>query len=221
MTEIDPQLASALARQLDHRRTLLLEGAERVGWKLGLGTRERIGDGPVIGHLTSATRLEPGASYRPVGAAALHADAEVALELGRDVEPDADARAARAAIAGFAPALELVALGGAPDDPEAIVAHNVFHRAFALGRPRASMPVDGIEARIAVDGDVRAAARSPVDFADRVCAAARLLGAVGELLQAGDRLITGSIVQVPVQPGEEVVADLGALGRLRLRIAHV
>ena len=39
------------------------EGAERVGWKLGVGERERIGGELAVGHLTSATRLDPGATY--------------------------------------------------------------------------------------------------------------------------------------------------------------
>jgi 2-keto-4-pentenoate hydratase len=39
-------------------------------------------------------------------------------------------------------------------------------------------------------------------------------------LEAGDRLIMGSIVQVAVAPGDEVVAELGALGRVRLEIGR-
>jgi hypothetical protein len=37
--------------------------------------------------------------------------------------------------------------------------------------------------------------------------------------QAGDRIITGLVVQVPVTSGDEVAADMGVLGRVRLRIA--
>ena len=56
------------------------------------------------------------------------------------------------------------------------------------------------------------------DFAELVLAAARLLASVGERLQARDSLITGSVVQVPVEPGDEVIADLGPLGRIHLSI---
>jgi hypothetical protein len=31
-------------------------------------------------------------------------------------------------------------------------------------------------------------------------------------------MITGSVVQVPLEPGDEVVADLGPLGRIGLTI---
>jgi hypothetical protein len=42
---------------------------------------------------------------------------------------------------------------------------------------------------------------------------------VGERLQSGDRLITGLIVNIPVASADEVVAEVGALGRVELRIA--
>jgi 2-keto-4-pentenoate hydratase len=76
-----------------------------------------------------------------------------------------------------------------------------------------------VEARLIVNGELRASAEAPCDFSDRVQAAARIVAAVGERLQAGDRIITGSVVQVGLEPGDEVIAELGALGRLRLVIA--
>jgi hypothetical protein len=75
VTEVDPRLVAALTEQLSRWRMALAHGAERVGWKLGMGEGERIGPGPVIGHLTSATRLEPGAAYRAEGAVDPGADA--------------------------------------------------------------------------------------------------------------------------------------------------
>jgi hypothetical protein len=83
--QIDPRLASALAVQLDGWRTAMRGGATHVGWKLGLGEGERIGRGPVVGHLTSATELQPGSVFRARGARALKADAEIGLELTADV----------------------------------------------------------------------------------------------------------------------------------------
>src|SRR5829696_7976667 len=129
-SEVDPRLASALAAQLRTWRATLAGGAQRVGWKLGVGDRERIGAGPVIGHLTTATLLAAGEAFRATGITALHADAEVALELARDVEADRDP--ARAAIGGYGAALELVDLGPVAGGPEGIVATNVFHRAVAF-----------------------------------------------------------------------------------------
>jgi 2-keto-4-pentenoate hydratase len=42
---------------------------------------------------------------------------------------------------------------------------------------------------------------------------------MGERLRAGDRLITGSVVQVPIARGDEVIADIGPLGRVKLTTA--
>ena len=62
-SRIDPRLAAALAVQFEQWRAALRGGAGRVGWKLGMGHGERIGDEVAIGHLTSATLLDPGATY--------------------------------------------------------------------------------------------------------------------------------------------------------------
>ena len=219
MTDADPRLVAALTAQLALWRVSLGEGAERVGWKLGMGEGERIGRGPVIGHLTSATRLEPGAAYRAEGVVDMRADAEVALRLGTDVHPGSDRETAGGAIAGFGAALELVDLGRPPPgDAERIVATNIWHQAFALSRLDRPPPATGAEGHLMVNGEVRGAAPLSRDFTDLVQVVATLLGAVGERLQAGDSLITGSVVQVPVEPGDEVIAALGPLGSVQLSI---
>jgi 2-keto-4-pentenoate hydratase len=217
--QVDPRLAAALTIQLEQWRATLSAGALRVGWKLGVGDSERIGEGPAVGHLTSATQLEPGSVHRDRGGARLHADAEVAIELGVDVEPNADRNAVRAAIAGYGAALELVDLGAPLGDPEEVVAANVFHRAFAFGPLDRPWPSDGVESCLIVNGELRASAAAPPDYADLLLAVAALLDAVGEQLQAGDRMIMGSVVQVPIAAGDDVIADLGTLGRVGLTIA--
>jgi len=203
---VDPTLARALDVQFAAWRAALGRGAERVGWKLGVGDRERIGDGPVIGHLTSASRLVPGGVYHgPPGD--LVADAEVAVLIGAD-----------GAIAGYAAALEICDLAG-EDPPEAIVAANVFHRAFALAGTVERLPEGGVEGGLVVEGELRASAQSAAGFSDGVRAAADLLREMGEELRPGDWIITGSVVQVPIEPDDEVLADLGPLGRVGLTIA--
>ena len=219
MDDVDPRLASALAIQLGRRRLALESGAEHVGWKLGVGARERIGNGPVVGHLTSESQLATGGTYRAGDALRLHADAEVALELGGDVSPDTDEHSAGQAIAGYGAALEIVDLS-APDDAEAIVAGNVFHRAFAFGPVQPSLPSAALEGRLVVNGAIRCSAAAPRGFAHLICSVARVLQAVGARLYAGDRLITGAVVQASVAPGDAVVADFGALGQAQLTIAN-
>jgi 2-keto-4-pentenoate hydratase len=42
---------------------------------------------------------------------------------------------------------------------------------------------------------------------------------MGERLRAGDHVITGSVVQVPIDRGDEVIADIGPLGQVKLTTA--
>jgi hypothetical protein len=111
-----PRLAAALREQLARRQAALDAGARPVGWKIGGGipeVDELTGGEPTIGYLTSASRLEPGDEHVATGAAALHADTEVVLEIGPG-----------GTISGLSAGLELVDLGQPPDDLEGIVAAN-------------------------------------------------------------------------------------------------
>jgi hypothetical protein len=201
MSRVDPRLVAALAVQLERR------DGERVGWKLGVGERESIGGWIAVGHLTSATLLEPGSTYRARGGD-LHADAEVAVEVGRN-----------GSIAAYGAALELVDLSIPPDDPYSVVVENVFHRAVAFGAWASDWSADGVEGSLTVNGEVRASARAADDLSRKLDEAGEILAAVGERLEPGDRVITGSVVQVPVSAGDEVVAELAPLGRAALSIA--
>jgi 2-keto-4-pentenoate hydratase len=206
MTEPDDPIVSALRQQLAERRRLLDGGAARVGWKAALGIEE-VENRPVIGYLTSATALRSGAAHSAAGAAELCVDSELAVELGRD-----------GALARYAAALELVDLADV-GDAEEIVATNVFHRAVAFGPWQRALPND-VAGALVVDGVTLARAAVERDHAEKARAVAALLDAVGEELRAGDSLITGSVVQVEVRPGSQVVADFGELGRVALSLAN-
>jgi 2-keto-4-pentenoate hydratase len=220
----DPRVVSGLRIQLGDWRAALDAGARRVGWKIGLNIPEAqkpLGiEEPVIGYLTSDTELESSGEYRAGRDSSLRAEPEVALEMGREVEPDADADTAREAVAGLATALELVDVARPPDGIEGIVATNVFHRAVVLGPTRPALPSDGLEATIEVNGEQRGAAESPGDFSDVVLLTARLLTEAGERLERGDRIIAGSLTpQVPLTPGDRVAVEIEGLGRVEARIA--
>jgi 2-keto-4-pentenoate hydratase len=220
----DPRVAAGLEAQLADWRAALDGGAERVGWKIGLNIPEAqnaLGiEEAVIGYLTSATVIEPGGEYDATGDASLRAEPEVALEMGRDVAPDADADEATEAVAGMSTALELVDVGRPPSGIEAIVATNVFHRAVLLGPSRPAFSGEALDAVIEVDGERRESAQVPEDFSDVVLLTARLLGEAGERLERGDRIIAGSLTpQVPLSPGNRVAVEIEALGRVEARIA--
>ena len=184
-----------------------------------MGETERLGREVALGYLTDASVVSPGSTWTAGREVSLHADAELALEIACGVTADADDATLRDAVAGYGAALEIVDLDDAPNGPEAVVADNVFHRAVAFGRLQREMPAGSTEGRLVVNGEVRATAPVDVDVAARVRAVARLLEAMGEQLCRGDRLITGSVVQVAIRPGDEVVADLGRLGDVAVSIA--
>jgi hypothetical protein len=201
MSDVHPRLVAATREQLGRRPA----GAARVGWKYGSGEREQIGGDHVVGHLTSATLLEDGGTYRG-GGEKLHADVEVAVEIGTGGEP-----------ALYGVALEICDLAGDPTVEELVVA-NDYHRAVAFG-PFADAPPDGAEGTLLVNGELRAAGPAADEFDARVAAVDRVLRAAGERLEPGDRVITGLIVNTSLVSGDEVVAELGELGRVGLRIA--
>jgi 2-keto-4-pentenoate hydratase len=210
---LPPEIAAGLAAQLARRRAALDAGARRVGWKLAYGIAEieaLVGDAPAIGSLTSATLLEPGGVYRTTRSdRELRVETELAVEVGEGRR-----------IAGLAVALEVVDVGRPPDGAEALVAANVLHRAVAFGPTRRGAAVPPGRARLLIGGDVREDAPVRGDPATVVAAAARLLEAVGERLEPGDRVLAGSSCHVPAAPGDEVVAAIDGLGAVQATIAR-
>src|SRR3989454_4156834 len=189
--------------QLASWRSRVAGGASRVGWKIGFNspaTQKQLGlDGRVVGHLTQATVLAPGASHSLAGSHLVIAEPEVAIYLGRDVPAGADGEAARAAIAALGAAIELVDVDRPLDDLEAILAANVFHRAVMLGPPRterAGGVLAGVTARVFRNGDEIAsveAAAAAGDLSAVVCHVADWLAAFWAQLPAGAPLLCASL----------------------------
>jgi 2-keto-4-pentenoate hydratase len=212
VTDVDPRIAAATHAQLRTWRAALAAGAQRVGWKVALGIPEieaLIGPEPALGHVTTATLLEPGGVYRiSMDDRALRAETELAVAVGRD-----------GAIAGLAVALEIVDTARPPSGMEAIVAANVFHRAVAFGPTHPGTRADGAHAQIRTNGEIRETAAVTADPAATIRAIARLLAAAGERLEPGDRILAGSSCHVPVAPGDAVVAEIDGLGAVGVTIA--
>jgi hypothetical protein len=201
VSEVDPRLVAAMREQLSRRPT----DADRVGWKYGSGEEEHIGGDHVVGHLTSATLLADGDAYRG-GGTKLQADVEVAVEVGDDLGP-----------ARYGVALEVCDVAPAGSIEEVVIG-NDYHRAVAFGHFTDELP-PGVEGALLVNGERRAAGRASDDLAQRVAGVDRVLRAVGEELRPGDRVITGLVVNTLVRSGDDVVAELGELGSVRLTIA--
>ncbi len=215
---LDARLATALDRQFAKRQELLSRGARHVGWKLGVGERESIAGDIAIGYLTTASCLRPGATFAPSrDDRALHGDVELFVEFGRDVSAPAEPPAVEAAISAYGVALEIVDLSPLANEPDAIVERNVFHRAVTFGPAVSYLAPDAVGSET-VNRREAGSSQVAADFLAKLARATCLLDAVGERFRAGDRVITGSIVQVPVDLGDEVVAAISGVGEAGLTI---
>jgi 2-keto-4-pentenoate hydratase len=116
-------------------------------------------------------------------------------------------------------ALELVDVVRPPHDFETIVGRNIWHRGVAFGPLSEHPPPSEFDARVLVGGQVRDSTTGRVGIDQTIAIAERLLAAVGEQLEPDDRIIAGSMLQVPVEPGDEVTVDLGELGRVGVSIS--
>lgn len=211
----DPRVVEGLERQLAERRRLLDAGAAHVGWKVGLGSEavmETLSIGaPLVGFLTDRTGVESGGVIDADHWERGLVEFEIAVYMGRDLGPGASDREAADAVAALGPAIEVanadLPLG--PDSVADILAGDVFHRATVLGASdpaRAGIDLSGLTGRVSVDGEERAVvddvatATAPLEEIVRVVA--DTLASRGELLSAGDVVLTGTIVPpIPVSDG--------------------
>ncbi len=228
-TPWDDVFQRGMRAQLSTWRQRLALGERRIGWKMGYmdaALRARLGlPHPLVGFLTSG-RLLPDGGVLPCAAhATLLAESEVALRLGRDLAPGCTPREAAAAIDALAPAMEIVDMTQPQEDLQQVLAGNLFHAAVVLGTP---MTLPGLVSLPDITGGlwVNATQQGAVDAASLLqnpgallAQVTGLLGQFGEGLRAGDWIITGSVVKPwRVQAGDEVVVDLGGLGRVALRL---
>jgi 2-keto-4-pentenoate hydratase len=203
-------VAAGMRAQLERRRARLRDGDGRLGWKIGLNdpkVMERLGlERPVVGHLLASARHDPGEALSLAGTTSPAIEPEVAIHLDDDGQ-----------VAGVGPALELIDAAPPFEDLEAIIAGNIFHRAVVLG-PTAPLELLPKRVTVARNGAEELAAEVAVDVAGTVALVAERLDAAGERLEAGDRIIAGSLTPaVPVAAGDHLIADFGELGALEIR----
>jgi 2-keto-4-pentenoate hydratase len=205
------QLDEAYQQQLGHWRATLHSGAGRIGWKIGLNVptvQEKLGiDRSVVGHLTTATLLGADGAHSLAGAEKPMAEPEIAIEVGAD-----------GTIAGLAPAIEVADIDRPLEDVGQIVAANIFHRAVAIGPSADLGSAEGIEAVLRINGEqVARADAGSTNLAATIALVDETLRDAGESLQAGDRIIAGSLTPpAPIGPGDRAEVDLGPVGRLEV-----
>jgi 2-keto-4-pentenoate hydratase len=213
---------------LDLRRGRLAGGDRALGWKVGFGSRagrDQLGiDRPLVGFLTEGGLLPDGANVAIGGWTNPMLEPEIAVHLAHGVDGRATWEDARAAIGGLSAAIELADVDPPPADPESILAGNIYHRHVVLGPvDRTRSRPDGITGRVIRDGEEIAGTDTPEtltgDIVEVVRLTAELLAACGARLNAGEVVITGSIVPpLSVSPGQTVTVELPPLGALTVAL---
>ena len=213
MTDRDPAASAAAVSRgmralLARRDAALAAGAAPLGWKIGFNTpaiQEHFGlTDPVVGYLTDAGVSADGATVGLAGWGAPAVEVEVAIRVGAD-----------GAVAGLAPALELVDLDVSFDDIEPVLAGNICHRGVIFGEEVPGVDPWAVVASVTRAGDVVAEGQLVEDPAATVAFVRSYLAAHGAVLAAGDRIIAGSVVApVAVAPGDELSVSFGPLGHL-------
>jgi 2-oxo-3-hexenedioate decarboxylase len=224
--------SDAMATQLSRLHARLVQGMPRRGWKVGINVPEvqkQLGlSHALIGWLDGDQVLGDGALITPTARQLLHAEPELCLRLGANVEPGCDTAEAQAAIAGVAPALEIVDYQKPRGSLDEIVSHSMFHHASVLGAfsPLSEASSLDIAAGVRFSVGEREAepARAdlvPASAARLVLQVATLLSAAGEQLLAGDLILSGSFCAraLPLLPGAEVRAQLAEFGAVRCQVA--
>lgn len=222
MSDQPEDVAAAIAAGM---RTQLERVTARAGWKVAFNVRavqKRLNlDGWLVGALPQSTFLEDGEPWVLPDGGVPKIEAELALQMGRDVPADVSPDAARDAIEFYAPAIELVDFSKPMDSLEAMVSHSFFHAGARIGERHSQFtPLGEQYPQVSRNGDV---VRGPVDeqrVPDPtvvVRRAARVLGAQGVGLRAGDWILCGSLIEpLPASAGDHFELDFGWLGRMQL-----
>ena len=226
----DPRVVRGMQAQLEMRRQRLDAGDKPLGWKVGFGAPAMLEllkiSGPLVGFLTQNARVQSGGSISFAGWSKPVAEPEIAVHIGRDVPAGADLEAAKAAIAGISPAIEIVDLTAPPQDPERILGDNIYQRHVVLGGSgpaRAGAQPDGLTCRIIRHGKEFARTTDPQantgQWVNIVRHVADVLAAFGERLRAGEIIITGSVVPpLIIAPDEDGIAfEVDPIGGVSVR----
>jgi 2-keto-4-pentenoate hydratase len=201
-----------------------------IGWKAGLGGAETVAAlglrGPLVGRLFSAGRLASGAEVSIAGWVSARLEPEIAVVVDRDLAGDETVASLEGAIRAAMPAFEIVDVRGPLDDVPRVVDANVYQRAVVLGVPTA--PADALCGAIPLslhEGARTLAERARAtdaigDIRSVVTHVARAVAAAGDVVRAGQIIMTGSLVPpVALHRGRTYRARLGGLGAVDVRTA--
>jgi 2-keto-4-pentenoate hydratase len=203
--QYDTRVLRGMEKMLAARQKRLDAGEKSIGWKVGFGapaSLQSLGlEMPLVGFLTDAVLQRSDSTISVVGWTKPAAEPEVAVYLKKDLPALVDRETAQKSISALGPAIELADVHFPPQDIEAILAGNIYNRHVILGKSdmsRAGCNMNGLVGKVyrneqetAVVTELQAMTGNFVDIVQYV---ANLLLSVGEMLRAGEVIITGSIV---------------------------
>jgi 2-keto-4-pentenoate hydratase len=204
---------AGMRRLLAARSAALDAGAQAVGWKIGFNApavQEHFGlAGAVVGYLTDRTVIPVGQAVDLSGWTHPALEVELAVRVGLN-----------GAVAGLAPAVELVDLDLPFDDIELILAGNVFHRGVIFGPERTNLELAELDVVVTVDGDVVARGTLAEPPATTIGYVQAFLADQGAVLAAADRIIAGSLIApMSIGSGDHYDIEFGPLGSIRVEVA--
>lgn len=226
----DARIADGMERQRALLHGHLAGGDAQAGWKLGFGSPSGLEllslDAPLLGFLLASAELADGsvvdtsAWHQPV------VEPELAVRLGRDLPPGADAEEVMAAVRGLVPALELADVDAPPADVAEILAGDIFQRRFILGveddggwgsGPSALHGIVRHGSSEAVVTDMEALTGS---FLSNLAHAAEVTSRFGRGLRAGDIVLMGSVVPpAPLRGGDRFTFEVDGRSPVSVEVA--
>jgi 2-keto-4-pentenoate hydratase len=204
-------------------------GKRRIGWKVGLtapAIQSQFGvHEPVFGCLIEEGKLRSGDVLGP-DLINPGFENEICVLLERDVAPMADAAAVTRAIAAVFPAIEIIETrGDFTRDLAQALADNAQQKAFVLGSPVPPAAIDlaAVTVRVLRNGVEIGSGRGDAVLGhpfNAVAWLARKLAQFGEVLGAGDFVMTGSLTrQFPLSRGDRVEAVFDGLGAVSVALS--
>lgn len=211
-------------------------GDHLIGYKIGATNqtaRDMLSvDTPFYGRLYERTTHSAPFDVRLMPGLHKVAEPEIAIRLGRDLDPvDApfDAAAIRAATAEVLPVVEIVATSldpwieaGAPS----LIADNGVHHLWIKGEARPDWdgfdPLEILVTATRAKGEPHVGKGAAVDGGAFGAAAwlANTLAEAGSTLKAGDYISTGTATPpIPLEPGDKLDCDFGSLGTVEVTIS--
>lgn len=204
------------------------QGERQIGWKVGLTSKaiqQQFGFhepcfGCILETRPSGYVFAAGELIRP------GFETELCVRLGRPLAGEVSPEEVRAAVAVVYPSFEITETRGDPGQIALMLADNAQQRSVVLGEPVALAPalqLDEVEARVELNGSVVATGVGAAVLDHPLNSVAWLAGKLGEYgrsLQAGEVVMTGSLVrQFPLAPGDRAWVSFSDIGTVEVQVA--